>query len=166
MSESHRLFALLFISILLALMYARSAIAAEEEAFFPIMAWNHAPADPKVLAQMHDCGLTVAGFVTADNLDRVHAAGMKAIVNDPRTGNYDWEHVDAAAARKNVESLIAQVGKHPAVFGYYLRDEPVASYFDGLEKVAGPLRELSPGKWPYINLFPNYAEPGQLGVKN
>jgi len=89
---------------------------------------------------------------------------MKAIVNDPRVGNYDWEHVDAAAARQKVQSLVAEVGNHPAVFGYYLRDEPPASYFAGLEKVASAVRELSPGKWPYINLFPDYAEPAQLGT--
>jgi len=30
--------------------------------------------------------------------------------------------------------------------------------FAGLEAVASVVRELAPGKWPYINLFPNYAE--------
>src|SRR4051812_42638514 len=86
--------------------------AADDPAFFPIMAWNHAPSDPAVLKKMHDCGLTVAGFVSAKDLDAVQAAGMKAIVSDPRVGNYDWQKVDAAAARKNVESLVAEVGKH------------------------------------------------------
>src|SRR3982750_4989332 len=101
-------FPILFAVLAAACVFASNpARADDDKSFFPIMAWNHVPADPAVLKKMHDCGLTVAGFVTADNLDRVHAAGMKAIVNDPRTGNYDWEHVDAAAARKNVESLIA-----------------------------------------------------------
>jgi hypothetical protein len=130
------------------------------------MAWNHVPSDPAVLKDMHDCGLTVAGFVTVDNLDAVHAAGLKAIVSDPRVGKYDWTNVEASAARKNVQSLIAQVNNHPAVFGYYLRDEPSASYFPGLEKVASVVRELAPGKWPYINLFPNHATPDQLAAPN
>ena len=142
-----------------------AATDADEASFFPIMAWNHAPADEAVLKKMRDCGLTVAGFVTKDNLDRVHAAGMKAIVNDPRVGNYDWANVDAATARKNVTSLIAEVNNHPAVFGYYLRDEPPAGYFPGLEKVASVVRELAPGKWPYINLFPNYAIDEQTQTK-
>ena len=139
---------------------------AEDEAFFPIMAWNHAPGDSAVLKKMRDCGLTVAGFVAVKDLDAVHAAGMKAIVSDPRVGGYDWTKVDADVARKNVTSLIAEVGKHPAVFGYYLRDEPTSAYFPGLEKVASVVRELAPGKWPYINLFPNYADMNQLGAKN
>ncbi len=142
------------------------AFAGDDAAFFPVMAWNSVPGDPAVLKKMHDCGLTVAGFVAPKDLDAVQAAGMKAIVSDPRVGGYDWTNVDAAVARKNVESLVAEVGNHPAVFGYYLRDEPPASYFDGLEKVASVVREKAAGKWPYINLFPNYATGDQLETKD
>jgi hypothetical protein len=137
----------------------------KDEAFFPVMAWNSVPStDPAVLKKMSDCGFTVAGFATKDQLDAVHAAGMKAIVSDPRVGGYDWNNVDAADARKKVSALVAEVNAHPAVFGYYLRDEPVAALFPGLEKVASVVRELAPGKWPYINLFPNYANVAQLGA--
>src|SRR5687767_11026767 len=134
------------------------------EPFFPVMAWNHVNPDPAVLAKMRDCGFTVAGFAYAKDLGAVHAAGMKAIVYDARSASYDWTNVDAAAARKNVESLVKEVNHHPAVFGYYLRDEPQAPWFGELEKVASVVRELAPGKWPYINLFPNYAHPSQLGT--
>jgi hypothetical protein len=144
--------------------FAARASAADEPPFFPIMAWNHAPGDPAVLKKMHECGITVAGFVYAKDLDAVHAAGMKGIVTDPRVGGYDWANVDADVARKNVTALIAEVGNHPAVFGYYLRDEPPVPHFAGLEKVASVVRELAPGKWPYINLLPIYADAGQLGT--
>jgi len=151
---------------LIVIALASIAFAADDASFFPIMAWNSVPGDPAVLKKMHDCGFTVAGFVAPKNLDAVGAAGMKAIVSDPRVSGYDWSNVNAATARKNVESLIAEVGTHPAVFGYYLRDEPPAAYFDGLEKVASVVREKAPGKWPYINLFPNYATGEQLGAKD
>ena len=157
------------LALLLAFLFASTLACpsrANDDAFFPIMAWNHAPGDPAVLKKMRDCGITVAGFVAAKDLDAVHAAGMKAIVHDPRSSNYDWTSVDADAARKNVASLIAEVGDHPAVFGYYLRDEPHASWFPELEKVASVVRELAPGKWPYINLFPNYADMNQLSAKD
>jgi hypothetical protein len=150
--------------VLCALCILPPATRAADETFFPIMAWNMAPGDAKSLGQMKECGLTVAGFVFPKDLDAVQAAGLKAIVSDPRTSNYDWTNVDGAKARKNVESLVAEVNQHPAVIGYYLRDEPPASYFDGLEKVASVVRELAPGKWPYINLFPNYAEASQLAT--
>jgi hypothetical protein len=132
--------------------------------FFPIMAWNWAPKDSTVLKKMREGGLTIAGFVNADTLDACQAAGLKAIVSDPRVSNYDWNNVDANKARENVASLVAEVGQHPAVYGYYLRDEPGAGMFPGLAKVADLIRELAPGKWPYINLFPDYANSDQLGT--
>lgn len=141
--------------------------AEKDEVFFPIMAWNHPPEDPASLRKMRECGVTVAGFAAVRQLDAVHAAGMKAIVSDPRVGGYgDWKNVDAAEARRKVTELVKEVNDHPAVIGYYLRDEPSADMFEGLEKVASVVRELAPGKWPYINLFPLVAEPWQLGAKN
>jgi len=141
-----------------------SAPAPVDTNFFPIMAWNWAPKDPAALQKMREGGLTIAGFVAPDSLNACRAAGLKAIVSDARTSSYDWVKVDDAKARKNVASLVAKVGRHPAVFGYYLRDEPGAGMFPGLAKVAEQIRELSPGKWPYINLFPDYANSDQLGT--
>jgi hypothetical protein len=141
-----------------------SAPAPADTNFFPIMAWNGAPKDPAALQKMRECGLTIAGFAAPGTLDACRAAGLKAIVSDARTSGYDWANVDEAKARKNVASLVAKVGRHPAVFGYYLRDEPGVGMFAGLAKVADLIRELSPGKWPYINLFPDYANADQLDI--
>ncbi|MFO1500979.1 MAG: hypothetical protein U1G07_21750 [Verrucomicrobiota bacterium] len=145
---------------------ANGQAAAETNRFFPLMAWNWVPSDPASLRLMRDCGLTVAGFAAPKDLDLCQAAGLQAIVSDPRASNYDWQKVDPAVARSNIVALVAETGKHPAVFGYYLRDEPGAELFSGLGTVAGLIRELAPGKWPYINLFPNYASPRQLGSSN
>jgi hypothetical protein len=134
------------------------------EDFFPVMAWNWAPNDPAVLRKMRECGLTVAGFVSPAALDACQAAGLRAIVSDPRTADYDWKNVDEAAARPRVEGLLAETARHPAVFGYYLRDEPGAEMFAGLAKVAAIVRERAPDKWAYVNLFPNYANAQQLGT--
>jgi hypothetical protein len=152
------------LAALFALGFTAAAAPSSDTNFFPIMAWNWAPNDPAVLQKMHDAGLTVAGFVAPATLDACQAAGLKAIVSDQRTSGYDWNAVDAVKARTNVASLVAEVGNHPALYGYYLRDEPPAAYFPGLAKVADAVRELSPGKWPYINLFPDYASDGQLGT--
>ena len=115
---------------------------------------------------MHDCGLTVAGFAPISLLPAIHAAGMKAIVSDLRSTNYSWNSVDPATAKKNIQSLTAEVKDNPTVVGYYLRDEPDASAFPGLGTVAALIHENDPDAWPYINLFPNYATPGQLGTKD
>jgi hypothetical protein len=151
----------LFLSLLLAL---TTATGADDPAFFPLMAWGAAPPDPRALQQMRECGLTIAGFAAPAALDAIHAAGLKAIVNDARVSGYDWTNVDEITARPKIAALIAETGKHPAVFGYYLRDEPPASFFSGLAKVSALIRELAPDKWPYINLFPNYATAGQLAA--
>ena len=142
------------------------AFGADDTNFFPIMAWNSAPSDPAVLKTMKAAGLTIAGFAPPSGLDACQAAGLKAIVSDPRASNYEWAKMDDAHVRQNVSNLVAQVGGHPAVYGYYLRDEPSASMFEGLAKVANAFRDFAPGKWPYINLFPDYAEPWQLGTSN
>jgi hypothetical protein len=154
-----------FVALLVSFCVCAVSVHADEKPdpnFFPIMAWNYIPPDPAVMKKLHDCGFTVAGFVYAKDLDAVQAAGMKAIVSDPRCGGYDWANVDEAKARENIQSLVKEVGNHPALYGYYLRDEPPANYFPGLEKVAKQIREFSPGKWAYMNLFPNYAIAEQM----
>ncbi len=157
-------------ALLLGLLFAAAAspMAAQEKKvndFFPLMAWDGPPNDPAVLKQMKECGLTIAGFIPPAGLDNCHAAGMKAIVSDARTNGYDWTKVDPAMARKQVTELVEQVRNHPAVYGYNLRDEPTAAFFPGLTTVATVVKELHPGAWPYINLFPNYAENWQLGTE-
>ncbi len=156
-------FRLAFLILLLQMLPAMG-LAAEPTDFFPVMAWDGPPNDPAVFKKMHDCGFTVAGFVPPAALDACYAAGLKAIVSDPRTSGYDWPRVDSKIARARVTELINEVRNHPAVFGYYLRDEPSARFFPGLATVSSVVKELHPGVWPYINLFPNYADAGQLGT--
>ncbi len=138
------------------------SFAANETNFFPIMPWNSIPNDPAVLRKIRECGFTIAGFVPPSALTNCEVAGLKTIVSDARVGGYDWRKVDESVARSNVTSLIREIGKHPSIYGYYLRDEPPAGFFPGLEKVASVVRELAPTKWAYVNLFPNYAENWQL----
>src|ERR1035437_8652776 len=125
-----------------------SAPAPADTNFFPIMAWNGAPKDPAALQKMRECGLTIAGFAAPGTLDACRAAGLKAIVSDARPSGYAWANVDEAKARKNVASLVATVGRPPAVVGEDLREEPGGGMFAGLAKVADLIRELSPGKGP------------------
>jgi hypothetical protein len=54
----------------------------------------------------------------------------------------------------------------PACWGYSIVDEPNASRFPELSKTVDAIRRARPGKLSYINLFPNYATPEQLGTKN
>jgi hypothetical protein len=150
--------------MLIGLSAAALSVQAQPTNFFPVMAWNSVPADLAVLKKMRDCGFTVAGFAPPKALKLCRKAGLMALVSDARVSGYDWTKVDDQVARRNVTSLIKEVGKNPAVYGYYLRDEPGAALFPGLAKLVSLLREKAPGKWPYIDLFPNYADADQLGV--
>ena len=154
---------ILFVIFLIATLNLVDPVGASDS-FFPLMAWNHAPGDEAVLKKMRECGLTVAGFVSTKDLDLCNANGLKAIVSDPRVSNYDWKNVNPTVARQNVTSLVAEIGNKPAVYGFYLRDEPGADLFPGLGILSKIIQELAPGKWPYINLFPNYANAQQLGT--
>ncbi len=133
---------------------------------FAILPWDWTPGDKAVLAGIKACGFNLAGFVKPEDLDLVAAAGLKGIVATPET------HVDDAVAKfdtpeieKRVKAVVDRVAKHPAAFGYYLRDEPSAVIYSGLARWAEAYRRAAPGTRPYVNLFPNYASADQMGVK-
>ena len=58
---------------------------------------------------MRDCGLTVAGFVYARDLDLVHAAGMKGIVYDARSAGYDQPYFVL------IDPALAPLKDHPVI---------------------------------------------------
>ena len=49
------------------------------------------------------------------------------------------------------------------IIGYGLVDEPSAARFKELKSLADNVRAARPGTIPFVNLFPNYASPSQLG---
>ncbi len=142
------------------------AVKESTEKFFPVMPWNYVPNDKQVVQKIKECGFTVAGFAAPATLKTLQAAGLKGIVQDPKIYNYDWTKVDPKVARSNVVAAIKPLAKNPAVYGYYLRDEPPTTFFPGLSSVASVVHELAPDKWAYINLFPNYAENWQLAASS
>ena len=150
----------------LSLLFIPAMIAsAVDEDFFPILAWGNTPGDLDTLKEMAECGINVAGFAAPEHLDLVQQAGLKAFVRDGRASGYDFLNMNLDAVSANVVSLTQEVGSHPAVFGYYLKDEPSAELFRGLAAVAKTFMAATPDKIPYINLFPNYANQQQLGAE-
>lgn len=129
------------------------------------MAWGSAPAEPDKLRDMAEAGLNVAGFCRAEDLDRFQQAGVMCIVNDRRAAGYDFAYpAPEAKLRENIQSLLAETRDHPAVFGYYLKDEPTVAQFAGLAQAAALLREAAPEKPAYVNLYPIYVNAGQVGA--
>jgi hypothetical protein len=113
---------------------------------------------------MYEAGFNVAGFCSAGDLDLIGAAGLQCLVSD--ASGYDWRNLptdDVLTAQ--LENLI-RVASKPAALGIFLRDEPDASMFKGLSRVASKIRALSSTLLPVINLFPAYAESGQMKTRD
>jgi hypothetical protein len=138
---------------------------AQEKDFFPIMAWSGVPNDLATVKRMKDCGLTLVGPAAAESLDICQKAGIKMLLSAPQATDYgNWQGVDEATAKKNAADLVAKFGKHPALWGYYLTDEPHTALFPGIAKVENAFRAADPNHVPFVNLLPNYATPEQLGA--
>ncbi len=132
---------------------------------FAILPWGHTPGDAEALRAIRECGFNLAGFVAPEHLDAVAAAGLKCIVSTRETHVGDAAAgLDEAEVRNRVAALTARAAEHPAVFGYYLRDEPNAGLYPALAFWTEAFRQADPAHVSYINLFPNYASPGQLGT--
>jgi len=153
----------LMLSIVSSVIAEEMSMISPEE--FAILPWGGTPPDPEMLTGIRECGFNLAGFVSPDGLDQVREAGLKCLVRDPsvHVGNEEAK-LDRAEIDKRVEALVKRVGEHPAVYGYYLRDEPGAEQFPGLAAWADSFRKADPDALAYINLFPNYASPAQMNT--
>jgi hypothetical protein len=123
----------------------------------PILAWGGPPATAERLREMKEAGLTISFTGFADvaaaikGLDAAREAGVKLLVSCPQL-------------QTDPEGTARQLKTHPALAGYFLRDEPSAQMFPELAIWMKRLREADPDHDSYINLFPNYATASQLGV--
>lgn len=73
--------------------------------------------------------------------------------------------LDDPAQKEKLDALITRVREHPALYAYFITDEPNASAFSALGRLVAYLRMRDPAHLAYINLFPTYATNEQLGNK-
>ena len=133
---------------------AADAARSAPKVFFPLMAWDYAT-DAATLKKMADCGINMVCFVPPKMLNACEKHGLKAIVFDERIAGTRWNApFDYERAAEKLPDVIKEVNAHPAVYGYHLKDEPAASEYPALAKVAEVVKRLAPGKWPYINILP------------
>jgi len=134
---------------------------------FPISYWVGPSAQRERYAEIAEGGYTVAAVTGADQgemlriLDWCAELGLKALVVDRRIRSGMAEAADWEAA---VDAVVAAYGGHSALWGYFVTDEPHLREFDGLGQIVRAFRERDPNHQAYINLFPNYASPDQLGT--
>ncbi|MCE5249519.1 beta-galactosidase [bacterium] len=126
----------------------------------PILAWLGPPAEHTIYSryrEMADAGFnqSFSGFPDADAmakaLDIAKAANVKLFISIPELS-------------KDPEGIARRFKNHPALAGYYLRDEPNAKDFPDLAAWVKRIRAVDDEHFCYINLFPNYATAEQLGT--
>jgi hypothetical protein len=66
---------------------------------------------------------------------------------------------------KRLDALIDRVHAHPALYAYFVRDEPKASEFPALAEVVAHIRQRDPEHLAYINLLPCNAPSPMYGIK-
>lgn len=117
------------------------------------------PMTDAVAQQMAEGGLNVV-WCGRDQLDLMQKHNLRGMVRD---GLLAPATLNDPAKRAQLDALIAEVKSHPAMYAYYLIDEPAASRFPEFGKLVAYLRERDPAHLAYINLFPTYATNEQLG---
>ena len=134
---------------------------------FPISFWAGPPHNLERFQEIADCGFTVVP-VRAETPEQgcqalalAEQVGIAAIVWDPRIhrdlpDTPDWE--------RTVQKVVDDYAEHPALWGYFITDEPHLTDFSNLARLTQAFLTRDPERVPYINLFPNYASPDQLGT--
>lgn len=147
---------------------ARPAAAAEVAADAPwkvntpiVTYWAGPALTDAVARQMAEGGWNLV-WCGEKELDVAQRHGLRAQLQD---GLLTPATLDNPGQREKLDSLIARVRSHPALYSYFITDEPSAAAFPALGKLVAYLRERDPGRLAYINLFPTYASNEQLGTK-
>ncbi|WP_176011827.1 hypothetical protein [Victivallis sp. Marseille-Q1083] len=121
----------------------------------------------EIFLEMKECGFNIAGFaLSRAELDEIHAAGMVAYYCAPELRRMNWADPDTENYPAIVEKMIAEVGDHPALYGYFLADEPNVRLFANQVKMLELIRQAAPDKHIYVNLLPNYAPLEAIGTQS
>ena len=137
---------------------------------FPLIAWGVPPGEfnnEENWKIVKDGGFTVglsAATTVVENrktLDICRKVGIPIFVSDGRinpgmTAKPGWQKIMA--------ETIADCRPHPALYGLYGWDEPASDFFAQLGAISGEFRKQAPEYLLHLNIFPNYAEPVQLGT--
>jgi hypothetical protein len=138
---------------------------------FPIMTW---PGPDKSLLTLETFQkIAEAGFslnmsfygerdINLKALDLAQQAGIQLLVQDARVAKLVE---DASLPLTSLDPIIAVYKDHPAFWGYFILDEPNAAKFDRIAEIFAYLKDKDPGHPAYVNLFPTYATPQQLGTE-
>ncbi len=122
--------------------------------------WAGPPMTDEVARQMAEGGFNLV-WCTESELDVAHRHGLRAQLRD---GLLSPATLEDPAQKEKLDALVARVRNHPALYSYFITDEPGAGEFPALGRLVAHLRQRDPAHLSYINLFPTYANNQQLGT--
>lgn len=142
---------------------------------FPICYWCGIPhkflyndkgeIDISRVFEMKEAGINLIDsmYSPAENIEMLKIAeelDLDVIVYDSRISRALNEPENR---RELLYAVAADYKDYKALYSYHITDEPNSSAFAALAEVREILHEADPEHEAYINLFPNYASPEQLG---
>jgi len=132
-----------------------------DEGVFPIMSWAGPSGDmirPDIMQDLAEAGFTIS-HSSPNKGERLRAldiaadAGLRVMLCDKAWGIGD-DFKLTAARKRDMKKAVEEVRGHPALYGYYLRDEPSFGAFQPIAKAMEFMRELDPYHVHYVNHFP------------
>lgn len=157
----NRKFLLLFASLIgcFASLFAQQKANSTEH--LPILAWyGVSPSESTVerYRELRQSGIT-HNFTFFDSVDELavamesaRKAGVKMIIHCPELAT-------------EPEKIVKRFKDHPALAGYFLRDEPGRADFSKLAEWARRIQAVDNTHFCYLNLLPNYAGKEALGTE-
>lgn len=122
--------------------------------------------DPEHIKEIKDCGFDFVWQPPGDkeSLDNFEAAGLGVMEYVGELGVLPW-----LTEESDPEGYASYLGDvqidHPAVWGYYLADEPDVYTMKKLNEHGSVLKKYLPYSASLVNLLPIYAQPDQLGTE-
>jgi len=135
---------------------------------YPANGWGELRGDiadiNTMMKDLYDCGFNTSGFTSVQNLKHARNNHLMGILSFDMQPTRETTQDEADITIKKLMESITDPEDRKAVYAVYLRDEPDASLFPQLNVWSEAVRKQN--VLPYINLFPDYASPQQLGTKD
>ncbi len=156
---------LIFAGLILQMLGTQASFAQdklESKGHIPILGWYSIPPAEATSARYME--MKNAGFdysfsffgnleEVQKSLDAAQKAEMKIVIGCPEL-------------KTETEKTVKRFMNHPALAGYFLRDEPAVDAFTDLGNWAKRVNAVDSKHFCYVNLFPNYATATQLGTSD
>ena len=145
---------------------------------YPIVGWHYCGLNrppEEMMDTWHELGLNLVTLICSAQqkdpvlraLDRAETHGIKLILIDWRTSQHLLHERGEEEYRRGVQSVLDDYGSHPALFGFYVGDEPEAAYTETACCAVRICQELAPHLHAFLNLLPWFDWLSErLGTEN